>query len=322
MVRLTRKALFPLLFLLLLFTAGALWWWHGREWGGTQGVFVLPESLASVTRIALRRGADGLEFCQQAQGWQTPSGESVVERTLQTLWDYFKRIDVRFPIAGELDETQRRYLRDSGLTVSVATPQQELIFTLGRQVDGELLLEYVGRYYVVRTAGFAKSTIDNLSLEKRQWVAATSVLAIQRPSDLAFVALEWTATPDESFRVEVCDSLRVELWPLSEKGSEPPHALPYDTVRMSAFLYALTGLTSDGTGTPETRARVETQVPLLRLRLRLRRSADTLVYDLYPQGGASTAYLRDGAGQLWTTPLVAWDAVMTTLPQLAAALPR
>ena len=98
--------------------------------------------------------------------------------------------------------------------------------------------------------------------------------------------------------------------------------MPYDTVRMSAFLYALSGVTvetQESIGAEEY-ARVDTQSPLLRLRLRLRRSPDTLVYRLYPQG-ASYAYLRDAQGQLWRTPSVVWDAVMTTLPQLSA-LPR
>lgn len=317
MVKLSHKTLLPLLFLPLLFTAGALWWWRGRVWNAAQESFVLPESLAAVTRIELRRGTEVLDFYQQADGWQTPTGERVYERTLQTLWDYFKRIDVRFPIAGELDEAQRRRLQDSGLAVRLEAAGHQFAFAFGRQADGELLLEYAGRYYLVRTAGFAKSTIEHLSLEKRQWVAAASAWAIQRPSDLAFVELEWTETPEESFRVAMLDSSRVVL---SAVGGGA--ALPYDTVRMSAFLYALTGVSVEAQDSikAEEYARVDSQSPLLRLRLRLRRSPDTLTYRLYPQG-ASYAYLRDAQGKLWRTPSVAWDAVMTTLPQLSA-LPR
>lgn len=318
MVRLSHKTLLPLLFLLLLLTAGALWWWRGRVWDAARESFVLPESLGAVTCIELRRGTEVLDFYQQADGWQTAAGERVYERTLQTLWDYFKRIDVRFPIAGELDEAQRRRLQDSGLAVRLEAAGHQFAFAFGRQADGELLLEYAGRYYLVRTAGFAKSTIDDLSLEKRQWVAAASAWAIQRPSDLAFVELEWTETPEESFRVAMLDSSRVTLSAVGDGGA----VLPYDTVRMSAFLYALTGVSVEAQDSikAEKYARVDSQSPLLRLRLRLRRSPDTLVYRLYPQD-ASYAYLRDAQGQLWRTPSVAWDAVMTTLPQLSA-LPR
>ncbi len=316
MIRFSRRLLVALFFLLLLLLSAAIWWWRSRAWEARQEGFQLPERLSSVSRIELSRGGESLSFTQRNGVWYTSHEERVHERPLQTLWDYFKRIDVRFPVAGRLEPEVLTQLHDSGLHVVLESPTGRLAFSLGRQREGELLLSYAGDYYLVRTAGFARATIQDLSLDWRQWVTATSALGIQRPSELAFVQLEWFENPQESFRVEVRDSSRVSLFPLNAR--EP---VPYDTVRMSAFLYALTQITLERRDSLSCtkRAAFETKMPLLRLLFCLRHSKDTSDYGLYPET-STIGYLRDSKGDFFATPLVGWNAVMMGLPQLASSL--
>lgn len=316
MIRFSRRLLVSLFFLLLLLLSAGIWWWRSRAWEARQKGFQLPALLSSVSRIELSRGGESLSFTQRNGVWYTSHEERVHERPLQTLWDYFKRIDVRFPVAGTLSAEALGLLRDSGLHVVLESADGRLAFSLGRQPDGELLLGYAGDYYLVRTAGFARATIQDLSLDWRQWVTATSALGIQRPSELAFVQLEWCENPQESFRIEMLDSSRVLLFP-----SDAREPVPYDTVRMSAFLYALTQITLERRDSLSCtqRASFETQMPLLRLQFCLRHTSDTLYYALYPET-STIGYLRNSKGDFFATPLVGWNAVMMGLPQLASAL--
>ena len=94
---------------------------------------------------------------------------------------------------------------------------------------------------------------------------------------------------------------------------------------MSAFLYALTTLELDGNADTIRRATqtlLRDAAYLVSLRLLLRGEKDTLAYKLfraqsvYSSAKRELGYLLVNDTAVRTTPLVSWDAVLTTLGEI------
>ena len=312
-----RIYLYLALFLLFLVAVG-LWFYNSRSWGdAAQNVNFLPPR-DQLFELKLVRGQDTLNLVREHTRWYEKRTQRLAtENSIQTLLDYFQRIEVRFPISGDVTDMVRN-LQDSGLQVTLCTPETTQNFVLGCNTAGELILAYNKSYYLVRTAGFARSTIYDLALSVDAWTERS--LTIHRPSDLQTIWLTWPNDARNSFCVQVHDSLHVTLFDLKQQ-----HEFVYDTVRMSAFLYALTTLELDGnadTIRPTTQNLLHNLVPMLSLRLLLRGEKDTLAYKLfrgqtlYPNVKREIGYLFVNDTAIRTTPLVSWDAVLTTLDEI------
>lgn len=313
-----RRIYLYLALLLLSLVAVGLWFYNSRSWSdAAQHVNLLPPR-DQLLELNLVRGQDTLNLVREAGRWREKRTQrQATENSIQTLLDYFQRIEVRFPISGDVTDVVRN-LRDSGLQVTLRTPETTQNFILGSNTAGELVLAYNNNYYLVRTAGFARSTIYDLALSVDAWTERS--LTIRRPSDLQTIWLMWPNDARNSFCVQVRDSLHVALLDL-----EQCHELVYDTVRMSAFLYALTTLELDGNADTISRATqtlLRDAAYLVSLRLLLRGEKDTLAYKLfraqsvYSSAKRELGYLLVNDTAVRTTPLVSWDAVLTTLGEI------
>lgn len=314
-----RIYLYFLLFFLLLVAIG-VWFYKSRSWSSaSQNVTLLPPR-TELTGITLIQGNDTLCFERAQERWyEMQTQRLATENSIQTLLDYFQRIEVRFPIHGGLPEDEIRHLQDSGLFVALRTAKVLQSFTLGNSTSGDLILFYNEEYFLVRTVGFSRSTIQELTLKPEAWTERS--LAIRRPSDLEAIVLRWPAEEKSSFSIQIHDSLHVALW-----GVTKQEEYTYDTIRMSAFLYALTTLELDQRNdsiAPLTRTRLRNAVPMLTLQLLRRGEYDTTTYQLfrgqtlYPGAALrGLGYLLVNDTGIRTTPLVSWDAVLTTLDEI------
>ncbi len=314
-----RLYLYLLLFLLLLFIAAGIWFYKSQNWSSSSRIQLLPQQ-TQLNAITLVRGSDTLELvCKDDRWYEKQTQRLATANSIQTLLDYFQRVEVRFPISGTPPQELVQNLHDSGLQVTLSTPSSISAFTLGNNAAGELMLVYNSSYYLVRTVGFARATIQDLALTPDAWTERS--LTIRRPSDLQTIQVTWSNTATNSFCVQVQDSLHVALFDHKQQ-----HEYAYDTVRMSAFLYAFTTLELDrytDTISTETRERLSVITPLLDLRLLRRGERDTVSYKLfqgkrlYPSATLrELGYLLVNDTAIRTTQLVSWDAVLTTLDEI------
>ena len=315
-----RIYLYLLLFLLLLFVAGGLWFYKSQNWSDSPQHLELLPPQAQLNAITLIRANDTLALIRNNARWyEKRTQRQATESSIQTLLDYFQRVEVRFPISGEIPQDVAQNLRDSGLQVQLHTPESVHKFVLGNNAAGELLLACNENYYLVRTVGFARATIHDLALAPEAWTERS--LTIRRPSDLQTVVLKWPAAQASSFCVQVYDSLHLALYDYTQQ-----HEYAYDTVRMSAFLYTLTTLELDrntDTISQATRTNLHNTAPMVLLQLLRRGEHDTVSYKLfrgkglYPNAALrEVGYLLVNDSTVRTTPLVSWDAVLTTLDKI------
>ena len=142
-----RIYLYLLLFLLLLFVAGGLWFYKSQNWSDSPQYLELLPPQAQLNAITLIRANDTLALIRNDARWyEKRTQRQATESSIQTLLDYFQRVEVRFPISGEIPQDVAQNLRDSGLQVQLHTPERVHEFVLGNNAAGELLLACNDKY--------------------------------------------------------------------------------------------------------------------------------------------------------------------------------
>lgn len=311
--------------LLVLFLALGVWFYRKQSWQaraeGTK-LFSVSKDLDS---LCLQRGTERLSLVQHEGIWYEKQSNEIVSSTnLQTLFDYLQRIELRFPIEGHVPESLVCSLRDSGLCIEYYRHGEPESLVMGRNAEGELVLKFHEDYYLVRTVGFARSIVTDLSLSANAWLERGG--KIRRPSDLQTIWLHWIRNPEQSFCIQIQDSLHASLYTLQQS-----QAIAYDTVRMSAFLYGFTQLelrSIEDTITLSTKERLKVRTPFLVLQFVRRNESDTLSYSLYrgediyddPQLRLY-GYVRDASTCVQISRLPSWDAILTTRQELAYTKP-
>ena len=291
-----------------------LWWYKRPNWLTTlKPLHALNNQLSS---ISLQHGNDTITFDLDGNTWlETKTRQKANTRRIQTLRNYLQQLEILFPITGTPPDELLLRLQDSGIHITLHPEHGKAEkLTLGTNANNELLLLYHNAYYMVRASGYAPTTLQKLSLTLEDWIEHSTLF--QRPSDMSTLWLK-NANDTHSFCVQIYDSLHVGLYDFQQQQT-----FGFDTVRMSAFLYAVTALEllKADTLSAQTLSLLQTQTPLLELCILQRAKNDTLALRLYcgnalyPNNELLTAigYVQDQYHQLYLTPLVAWDAIFTT----------
>lgn len=286
---------------------------------------ITPSSLEQLTSITLSQKKDTLQLAKREGQWFAnglPADSSLVETLLECLAAI--KVEQPMELSQEQRDSTQALFESKGVNVNLNAGERDAIsYQLAPWHEHTMILSQApkhDRFYACSLPGYRPEVLLNVSLEPAQWQEQR--FGVERPNEIRVVNVAW-CNPWEEFTVTV-DSITGKAKVYGDTKSAP---IPYDTLRLSTFLYSLTQLEAQPAGEAhaEEYARAcQDNREQFRLSIITQRG-DTLIYSIYPMPGGgsnngmqgnSEAIVKSAHNAYATIQLSKWALTMIHLEAL------
>lgn len=243
------KRHFVLLALLITLAAAALLYWlfflRTKPLPAT-----IPSNAEGITALTLAKEQDTLRLIRWPhadRGWALIDGTDTAAASpsqVHTLINTLADLRIIAPISSETSNKAHERSCSHGLTVQFKEGKKVTLRYALAAADNDQIRLGVDerpnssnphrRYYLAELPGYRTDVLLNIILDPALW--RFTGIGVDRPTDIRTVRVTWPKNQQNSFSIST-NPTTGEATLYSLNGSTP---LPYDTLRMANFLYALT----------------------------------------------------------------------------------